>query len=259
MDENSFIERIRADADQVDTAGSDVDTLVRNALQQGRRRRTRRRVASGAAGLVAAGLLVAALAGGIPATLDTRPGVVPATPASHQTASRTAVSKASSTPSPPATLDRVSGSPTQVRKNLNNLLPSSLDVTNASAAREEGSDGFAWEHNAALTVRGADGTSYIFGGIGDGHYTDGCYNLPDCITTELPDGGTLWVTRSPAGDKNGDDRTYRYNRPAGGHIWLTQRNYAGGNGPITRNRLPLSDSTARTLVTSPTWDVLFKG
>jgi hypothetical protein len=131
-------------------------------------------------------------------------------------------------------------------------------VTRASAAREEGSNGFDWENNAALTVRDPAGTGYLFGGIGDGGHADGCLGLQRCEQTVLRS-GTLSVSRSPAGDKAGADRTYVYDRQGGGHIWLMQRTYASGNGPVTRTGLPLTDSEARALLTSPRWDALFRG
>ncbi len=60
MDEDTIIERIRADADELDASRTDLNALVQTAVLQGHRRRTRRRVAGGVTGLVAAALVVRA-------------------------------------------------------------------------------------------------------------------------------------------------------------------------------------------------------
>lgn len=263
MDESSMIERLRVDADRIETDDTDVDALVGGALRQGRRRRTRRRVGAGVtSALVAAGLAAAVLAGGV---TSARTGVAVPGPAAPPvtTSSIPATTSASAPPSSPspsalAGERRVSGSPAQVRTTFADLLPTSLTVTRASAAREAGSNGFAWENNASLTVRDAAGTSYLVGGIGNGPYTDGCFGLKQCEQTVLPH-GTLAVSRSPSGDKAGADRTFTYDRLDGGHIWLMERNYAQGNGPVTRTGLPLTEKEAEALVTSTAWDRLFQG
>jgi hypothetical protein len=175
------------------------------------------------------------------------------TPAPKTPAPKTA------TPTAPAVSGRVSGSPADVRQTLADLLPDGARVTHASAERDEGSDGFAWEHSASLTVRDGQGTTYVLGGIGNGSYQDGCFNLDDCTKTSPPQGGTLWVTSSPAGDKSGVDLTVSYNRPDGGHVWMMERNYATGSGPVTRDGLLLSRAAGRELVTSRAWDALFRG
>lgn len=270
MDESRMIERLRFDADQIETDDTDVDALVGSALRLGHRRRARRRlgaavtgtvVAMGIAGVVLAGGLTSARTGvpvpgpaGPPVSASATPT---ATPAATVAATKASVPRSSQTLSADVPEDRVSGSPAQVQTALADLLPKSLTVTKASAAREEGSNGFAWENNAALTVRDAAGTSYLLGGIGDGAYVDGCFNLKQCEQTVLLH-GTLSVSRSPAGDKAGADRTFAYDRLDGGHLWLMERNYASGNGPVTREGLPLTDAEAQALITSSRWDDLFR-
>lgn len=255
MDEDTIIERIRADADELDASRTDINALVQTAVLQGHRRRTRRRVAGGVTGLVAAALVVSGVTVGVRAGLHSGPTVVPAAPVPSLSSSQSLTQ----TPAAPTPTGRVLGSPNAVRKTLTGLLPDSLRVTDASASRDENSDGFAWEHNAALTVQDRKGMSYLVGGIGNGAYSDGCYGLADCQRHSLPGGGTLWITGGLKVDKSGVDRTFRYNRPNGGHVWLMERNYAGGSEPVSRNGLPLSDTTGRRLVTSASWDALFQG
>jgi hypothetical protein len=264
MDESSMIERLRLDADEIETDGTDVDALVGGALVQGRRRRTRRRAGAALGAVVAAAVLVTVVVGG---GLPTRLGSpqpdpvgtpVIATPVPGPTVSTT-TPPASPSPTRPGTTGVVDASPGDVRTVAAGLLPDSLTVTASSVERAEGSDGFPWEYIAALTVKDARGTSYLFVNVGNGSFGDGCMNLKDCTTTTLPDGGIIWVTESPAGDKAGADRTYAYDRADGAHLSLMQRNYAAGNGPVTRTGLPLTDKEAKALLTSTAWDRLFQG
>lgn len=252
MDDSILIDRLRADADRLDDLDVDIDALVRGAVTHGRRRRGRRRIAGAVTGVVAAGVAVAAIATSVPALRAAQEVDPVAPPPSAATTEPTP----SQTPSPTG---RVSGSPKQVQATVTDLLPSSLTVAQASSARDVGSNGFAWENSAALTVTDAKGTSYLNVAIGNGGYVDGCLGLPDCEQTTLPDGGTLWITRSPSGDKAGADRTFTYDRPDGSHLFMMERTYAEGNGPVTRDTVPLSDAEGRALVTSTAWDALFRG
>ncbi len=255
MDEDAVVERIRADADLLDDGHTDIDALVNGAMLRGRRQRTGRRLAGFMTCAVAAGVAITLL-GGLPTSLRTGPSVVPVGPPPQVSTSSPAKTRS---PAPPASPDRVSGTPGKVQQTLTDLLPAAARVTHASAARDTGTNGFAWEHTTALTVDDVQGTSYILGGIGNGTYDDACFNLPDCTKTTLPSGGTLWVTSSPGGDKSGTDLTFSYNRPQGGHIWMMERNFATGGGPVTRDALLLNKAAARRLVTSPAWDTLFTG
>ena len=272
MDEDSVIERLRSGAEQLDADGSDgtdVDALVRGAVRQGRRRRTRRRwVGAGAAGLVAAALVTVVVGSGLPGALRgstaVPAGPAPGTAVTAPAPTPSSTPGSSSAPTPGSSRSagptgRVSGSPAAVRATLTGLLPAPLQVTDGSAAREEGGNGFAWENNAALTVRDDVGTVQVLGGIGDGAYDDACFGYRSCERTTTPDGGTLWTSTSPPGDKTGTDRNFYYNRPDGGHVWLTERNHVGGNDPVTRTGLPISWADGTAVVTDRAWDALFRG
>ena len=153
----------------------------------------------------------------------------------------------------------MSGSPAAVQRTLTDLLPGSLRVTGASADREEGMNGFAWENNTQLTVRDSAGTAQVYGGIGDGAYDDACFGYQKCERSTLPDGGTLWTSVAPPGDKTGVDRNWYYNRPDGGHVWLSEQNFLGGDAPVTRKGLPISWDDGTGIVTDGAWDALFAG
>ncbi|MET0695019.1 MAG: hypothetical protein ABWY56_13885, partial [Propionibacteriaceae bacterium] len=58
MDEDAIVERIRADADQLDPGHTDIDGQVDGAVFRGRRRRTQRRLVGVAATLGAAAAIV---------------------------------------------------------------------------------------------------------------------------------------------------------------------------------------------------------
>lgn len=256
MNEDAIVERIRADADQLDSGQTDINALVDGAVFRGRRQRTRRRLAGAVAGAVAA-VVAIALIGALPTGWLSAPRAVPAGPA--PTVATSSSPARTHTPTPPASPEQVSGTPLEVQKTLEELLPASSTVTHASHALDLGSDGFPWENSTALTVHDARGTSYIFGAIGNGPYTDGCFNTADCTKSSLPDGGVLWIFRGPAGDKSGVDLTFNYNRPRGGHIQIMELNYATGNGPVTRDKLLLTKTEGSRVVTSPVWDALFHG
>lgn len=290
MDDSRIIERLRAEAEQI-SIDTDVDALVDGSLATGHRRRTRRRIGAAVTALVVAGIAGTVVTFGVPsALLRGSPGFGPAggaltavptpraaTPAPTPTApsdptpsdptpsspspspTSTPSSSSSGGPATPSTTGSVSGSPKQVRAVLTGLIPGAFTVVRSSSSRDTGSDGFDWENSAAMTIHDPAGTSYVFASIGSGGYDDGCFNLSHCTTTALPDGGMLWVTSSPAGDKAGPDRTFRYNRPDGGHISLMERTYDGGNGPVTRSSVPFTVAEGRALVTSPQWNRLFQG
>ncbi len=256
---DQLVTRLRAEADRLDPDLGGVDALVLGALRQGRRRRTRRRVLTATAGLLAAAALTAVAASALPGLVSRGTTAEPiASPHSSAPRSPTPSPTASAGPTTPAADESVrSGvAAADVQDTLTGLLPSSLTVRQAESAREKDVDGFPWELNAALTVRDAKGTSYLFGGIGNGHYDDACFGLADCQVTEVG-GGTLWTVSSPAGDKSGADRFFYYNRPDGGHVWFSQRTYASGSGPVMRDGLPLSDAAGRRLVSGQAWDQLF--
>ena len=263
MDEDLVIERLRSGGAEPDAHGSDVDALVRGALRQGHRRRTRRRlVGAGVSGLVAAALVVVVVGTGLPGVLRGSTAV-PAGPAPASTATvaspLSAPSPAASASASPGPTGRVSGSPADVRTTLTALLPGSLRVSAGSSAREEGGNGFPWENNAALTVRDDLGTAQVLGGIGDGGYDDACFGYRSCERSTPPGGGTLWTSTAPPGDKTGTDRNFYYNRPDGGHVWLSERNFDGGSDPVTRKGLPISWAEGTSIVTDPRWDALFTG
>lgn len=257
-----LVRRLRTEADRLEPDLGAVEALVLGAVRQGRRRRTRRRVLTATAGLLAAAALTVVAASVLPELLSQGTTAVPIASSPSPRAS----ASPSPTPSPTASTGSTSPAAVEsvrsdvvaadVQDTLTGLLPDSLTVRQAESAREEGVDGFPWELTTALTVQDAKGTSRLFGGIGNGHYDDGCLGLADCQVTEVA-GGTLWTVRSPAGDKSGADRSFYYNRPDGGHVWFSQRNFASGSGPVTRDGLPLSDSAGRRLVTSQAWDQLF--
>lgn len=255
MDEDAIVERIRADADQLDPGHTDIDALVDGAVFRGRRRRTQRRLVGVTAALAAAAAIV--VVASLPTGLGAGPRVVPAAPVPQLSSSSPAPRTPAASPRPARHL--VSGTPAEVKRTLTGLLPDSATVTRASDARDEDTNGFAWEHTAALTVSDPLGTSHVLGGIGNGRYVDGCFGLPDCTKTSVPGGGTLWITSSLAGDKSGTDLTFNYNRPEGGHVWMTERNFGSGSGPVTRDTLLLSKAEGRKLVTDPQWDTLFNG
>lgn len=256
MDENAIVDRIRTDADRFDGGDTDVDALVDRALLGGRRRRTRRRVACALTGAVVGGLAIAAISVGIPAQLHSGPRVVPAAtpPQASASPARPSTPKPSFRQAP----ERVSASPTEVRKTFAGLLPDGTTVTRAVAWRDKKGDDYTGELDAALTVRDAQGVTYLTGAIGNGRFADTC-PYDHCTTTALPDGGMLWTSVAPPGDKAGSEGDYVYNRPGGGYVWLDEMNFDSGNGPVTRPRLLLSRAEARTIVTSPAWDSLFTG
>lgn len=63
----------------------------------------------------------------------------------------------------------------------------------------------------------------------------------------------------PSTDKAGLDQSAYFNRPDGGRLWLTQSDYDEGNGPVTREGLPLSTKQVTALLTDPAWDRYFRG
>ncbi len=259
MDESSMIERLRFDADQIDTEDTDVDALVGGALRQGHRRRARRRVGAAVTGsVVAVGLAAAVLVGGATSARTGVPVPAPAGPSVSSAATPSAKTpSATATSAPPASTGRLSGAPAQVEVTLATLLPKSITVTRAVSDSSTAAEGR--ELNAYLVLRDAAGVSNTSAGVGAGRYTDICASNNPCTETEVG-GGTLWVTGGgPDPDKAGDDQSVFYNRPAGGHVWLTQTNFADGNGPVTRPGLPLTDSEVRALVTSSAWDRFFQG
>lgn len=258
MDDDPVIERMRSGAARLGTDETDVGSLVRGAVQRGRRRRARRRaVGAGLTGLVAAGLVVVAVSTGLPSVQRGGPVGVPVGPPST---APTSVSSPSPTPSPSRTpTGRVSGRPADVQRVLTGLLPGSLRVSRATSSRDEGSNGFPWENSAAMTVTDAKGSTQVLGGIGNGTYDDACFGYQKCERSTLPDGSTLWTSTSTGGDKSGTDRNWYLDRPDGGHVWLTERNYAEGNGPVTRQSLLISWATGTDIVTDPAWDALFTG
>lgn len=262
MDDQTLIERLRREAAQLDAGARDPSPLVRRAVTQGRRRRTRRRLGAAVGGVVVAAVVSVAVATSIPSTV---PSIAVPDPAGTPVSGAPTVAATSASPSPSSSPTAsvstgvVKAKPDDVRQVATSLLPGSLQVTSSSSSRDEGSNGFPWEYTAALTVQDTAGTSYLIASVGNGSYEDGCLNLKGCTKHTQPDGGLVWVTSSPAGDKAGQDRTFTYDRADGAHLFLMQRNYASGNGPVTRTGLPLTDAKAIALITDPEWDRLFRG
>lgn len=270
MDDIPVIDQIRAGASRVDPDRTDVEALVRGAVGQGRRRRARRRVAAAVSGLVAAGIAATAVVTAPVPLLGPGREVGPAAPPTTTAAAPrtpTPSTPSSPKPSPGGTPGRVTGTPKQVRDTLLDLLPTSARVSDSEADREEGVNGFAWEHNAAIWLTDDKGTAPVFGGIGEGAYTQGaqetlCADETFCYETRVPGRGVVWITRSPAGDKPGEDRWVFLNRPDGSHVWFHQRTWCPakesqcGDGK-GRTGLLLTDAEGIALVTDPAWDALF--
>lgn len=254
MDESRIIDALRAGADGIGTEDSDVDALVRDALVQGRRRRTRRRVGAALGTVMAAAVVVTVVATGVVPTLlgTPQPGPV-ATPLIATPAPSTARPSATAAP---ATTGLLSGTPAQVQATLVRLMPASATVTRAVSDSGKVVEGR--EHNAYLDLRDAKGTSNVSAGVGEGRYSDVCATNENCRKVSVA-GGTLWTMGGPSTDKAGLDQSAYFNRPDGGRLWLTQSNYDEGNGPVTREGLPLSTKQVTALLTDPAWDRYFRG
>ncbi|GAB3766944.1 hypothetical protein [Microlunatus parietis] len=207
-----------------------VDQLVEEGVRRGRRRlRERRLTALGAVGatLAAAGAVVAfALPG------SGSGGGVTVAPAG--------------TPSPSRSVEQTKEGRLPTTAELQKLIKANLPegLTLRKAVGEDGmisyelgdEDGYSWSGGGVLR------TDWF------GHVP--CTEAQGCTVTEV-EGGRLQISRDP--EKVGDGTWYTFVRDDGRAVWFGQRNAFDGNGPVTREKLPLTDKQAIALVTSDDW------
>jgi hypothetical protein len=209
-----------------------VDSLVEEGVRLGRRRlRDRRLTALGAVGatLVAAGAIVAfSLPGGTG-------GGVTVAPAGTPSASRS-IEPTKAGGRLPTTAE--------LQKVIKAELPEGLTLR-----KPDGEDGMIVYHLG-------DKDGYAWSGAGvqrmDWFGPVPCTEAQGCTVTEV-EGGEVQISRDK--EKVGDGTWYTFVRDDGAAVWFGQRNAFEGNGPVTRETLPLTDQEAIALVTSDAWTV----
>lgn len=219
-------------ADQSDRPAP-VDALVEEGVRRGRRRlRDRWLTALGAVGatLAAAGAVVAfALPGG-------GSGGITVAPAGTPSPSRSVESTKSDGRLPTSA---------ELKKLIKAQLPEGLTMRKVG-----GEDGMI-----AYDLGDEDGYGWSAGGV---HRMDWfgpvpCTEAQGCTVTKV-DGGEVQISRDT--EKVGDGTWYTFVRDDGTAVWFGQRNAFDGNGPVTREKLPLTDKEAIALITSDDWTPL---
>lgn len=231
MEPNPLDELIRSDEPAAPSPQT-VDRLVTGALRRGRRSMIGRRVAAGVAGgaLLLTGV---AVVGQLPGRgLELGPVAPTAT--------------ATSTPDPvrpPTVLD--------VMSVLEPAMPAGAELSEIdTTGAPEG------EVAVSFTMTDRAGRAWVGGGI-DNEIDDTECDAADGCTRESLGGGTVWVARNLPGEKAGRGTWYSFQRPDGHWVWFGQdNNVSGGNGPVTRPEVPLSEDQVRRLLTAPAWDAL---
>ncbi|WP_377494495.1 hypothetical protein [Microlunatus sp. GCM10028923] len=207
-----------------------VDALVEEGVRRGRRRlRDRRLTALGAAGatLATAGALVAfALPGG-------GSGGVTIAPAGTPSASRSIEPKKAQERLPTSA---------ELRKLIKANLPEGLTLRKASG--EDGMIGYE--------LGNKDGYAWSGGGVQrmDWFEPASCEEAQGCTLLKV-DGGEVQISRDT--EKVGNGTWYTFVRDDGAAVWFGQRNAFDGNGPVTREELPLTDKQVIALITSDDW------
>lgn len=206
-----------------------VDSLVEEGVRRGRRRlRDRRLTALGAVGatLATAGAVVAfALPGGGSGGITVAPAGTPSPSRSVET------TKEGRLPTSAELLKLI-------KKNL----PEGLTLR-----KPGGEDGMISYH-----LGDEDGYAWSGGGVQrmDWFGPIPCTEAQGCTVTEV-EGGEIRISRD--GEKVGDGTWYTFVRDDGAAVWFGQRNAFEGNGPVTRDELPLTDQQAIALITSDDW------
>lgn len=245
MELNALGELIRQDEPAGPPART-VDRVVTGALRRGHRTRIGRRVAAGTTG----GALVAAAAAAVLPWSGPSAEIAPAAPPT--TVATSPSSNPSRSPSPTPTPTTVKP-PTQreVLSVLTAGLPSRFEVGRARLKDESLESGVS----TSFVVTDRAGQAFVGGGVDPA--VKGLTCDPETCSKKDLAGGTVLVLRSPEGEKTGDGTWYYYERPDGGWVWLGQDNALnGGNEPVSRPELPLTEAEVRALLTAPGWDPL---
>jgi hypothetical protein len=235
MDQNELNTLLR-DADRIDRLPP-IDTLVDEGIRRGRHRlRTRRLTAVGVLGTSLA-TLGAVVAFGLPAG---GPGTTIA-PAAVPTA-KPSPSESSKSTSDKGSLPKFA----DLKRIIKSNLPDELIMRKAVPADERNNTMIIFE------LGDEDGYSWAGGGVSrtDWFGPIPCEAAQGCTESKV-DGGVLRISRDT--EKVGDGTWYSFERADGSEVWFGQRNAFDGNGPVTRERLPLTDKEVIKIITDPEW------
>jgi hypothetical protein len=233
MEQNELSTLLR-DADRIDRLPP-VDSLVDEGIRRGRHQlRTRRLTTVGVLGTTLA-TLGAVVAFGLPTG---GPGT---------TIAPAAVPTAKPSPSEKSTPDKGSLPRfADLKKMIKSNLPDDLIMRKAVPADERDNTTIVFE------LGDEDGYAWAGGGVARTGWFEPvpCEAAHGCTESKV-DGGELWISRDT--EKVGDGTWYRFKRADGTEVWFGQRNAFEGNGPVTRERLPLTDKEAIKIITDPEW------
>jgi hypothetical protein len=233
MEQNDLSTLLR-DADRIDRLPP-VDAMVDEGIRRGRHRlRTRRVTAVSVLGtsLAALGVVVAfGLPAGGPGT-TIAPAATPTTKPS---------------PSEKSTPDKGSLPKfADLKRIMESNLPDDLTMRKAVPADVRNNTMIIFE------LGDEDGYAWAGGGVAHTDWFDPvpCEAAHGCTESKVED-GVLRISRDT--EKVGDGTWYTFMRADGTQVWFGQRNAFDGNGPVTRERLPLSDKEAIKIITDPEW------
>lgn len=238
MEQNELNSLLR-EADRIDRP-LPIDTLVDGGIRRGRRQlRNRRLTAVGALGTTLAAL-GAVVAFGLPTGGGTGVTVAPAAvPTSKPSPSEASKPPADKLPSV-AELTKIMKAHVPDDLTMRKVTPTEALVSNTTIVFELGDDdGYAWAGGGVFR------TSW-FGKMP-------CTPVQGCEEREV-EGGVVQISRDK--EKVGDGTWYWFLRSDGTQVWFGQRNAFEGNGPVTRDRLPLTDKEVIALITDPAWEKL---
>ncbi|WP_152360218.1 hypothetical protein [Microlunatus speluncae] len=234
--ETNELNTLLRQADEIDRPVP-VDTLVEGGIRRGQHQlRTRRLTVAGALGttLAAVGVVAAFSLGGGPG--------VPMSPAAVPTTKPTPTQ-----PAPKPADDGTLPSVAELSKVIKSNLPDGLSMREVVPTQEKGNTDIVFELGNKK-----DGYGWAGGGVFRNSWYDDvpCDPAGGCTETEI-DGGVLQISRDT--EKVGDGTWYWFRGSDGTGVWFGQRNAFEGNGPVTREELPLSDKEAIELLTDPKW------
>ncbi len=236
--ETNELQTLLRQADQVDRP-LPVDTLVEEGIRRGQHRlRTRRLTVAGALGTTLAAVgVVAAFSLGAGPGVPMSPAAVP-TPKPSPTQPAESKSKADE-----GTLPSVA----DLKKLIKSNLPDGLTMRKVVPTQERGNTDIVFE------LGDDDGFAWAGGGVSRTNWFDKvpCTDAQGCTESKV-DGGELRITRDT--EKVGDGTWYWFLRDDGTEVWFGQSNAFDGNGPATRDQLPLTDQEAIELITDPAWE-----
>lgn len=237
MEQNELNSLLR-EADRIDRP-LPIDTLVDGGIRRGRRRlRNRRLSAVGALGTTLAAL-GAVVAFGLPpggTGVTIAPAAVPTSKPSPSESSKPPADKLPSV----AELTKIIKGHVPDDLTMRKVTPTEALVSNTTIVFELGDD---------------DGYSWAGGGVfrTDWFGKTPCNAAQGCTESKV-EGGVVRIHRDK--EKVGDGTWYYFKRSDGTEVWFGQRNAFQGNGPVTRDRLPLTDKEVIALITDADWEKL---